>query len=105
MKRILLTGSTGFLGQLLKLRLRAEGHEVFTLNRRVDEPGGLAWPGDAAALTAVSTPVDRLTPSIGVGRSELAAHPAPDSACQEIGAATSGYDAPPARATSARRTR
>lgn len=50
MKRILLTGSTGFLGQKLKHRLRAEGRQVFALDRRPAEADGIAWPAGAAAL-------------------------------------------------------
>lgn len=42
--KILVTGSSGFLGRELVDRLRASGHEVRTLDRKVEAPTALDFP-------------------------------------------------------------
>lgn len=50
--RVLVTGSTGLLGQALVHRLRIDGHAVWTLDRQSRGEQSLAWPLDAGQLAA-----------------------------------------------------
>ena len=48
--RVVLTGSSGLIGQALKARLTADGHETVVLVRRAPGPGEAQWDPSAGSI-------------------------------------------------------